>query len=42
MIGGNIGGEGAKAMSEGLKVNSTLTAVSFTREKKGERTKEKE
>ena len=34
MTGNGIGAEGAKSMSEMLKVNTTLTTVFLTREEK--------
>ena len=30
MIGGDIGDEGAKGLSEGLKVNTTLTSLNLS------------
>ena len=49
MIGKYIGGEGAKGLSEGLKVNTTLTTLNLLgeeerkeRERKGRRKNDRE
>ena len=41
MIGGNIGDEGAKAMSEGLKVNTTLTTLNLESEEERKERRER-
>ena len=40
-LGQNIGDEGAKGLSEGLKVNTTLTSLNLKSEEEGEREKRK-
>ena len=43
MIGGDIGDEGAKGLSEGLKVNTTLTELNLESvEERDRKKKEKE
>ena len=42
MIGGDIGDEGAKGLSEGLKVNTTLTELNLKSEEERDRKKREE
>ena len=41
MTDNNIGKDGAKAMSEMLKVNTTLTSLNLEREEEGKRKRER-